>query len=234
MAQEDVTILVVEDDSDIRELLLFNLGKEGYAARGAASAEAALAFLRERKADLAVLDLMLPGMDGMALCRRLRGDPDLAAMPILMLTARGEEADVVSGLEAGADDYVVKPFSPKVLLARVRSLLRRGARNEGEIAGGGVVERGAIVVNPERREVLVAGGRIDLTATEFKILHCLARRPGIVFTRAQLLDLVHGDLHAVTDRAIDVQIVGLRRKLGRAAAAVETVRGTGYRFTDRW
>ena len=234
MGQDAITIIAVEDDADIRDLLIFNLEKEGYQALGAGSGEAALQLILEHKPALVLLDLMLPGMGGMALCRRIRQNPEFAATAILMLTAKGEESDIVAGLEAGADDYVVKPFSPGVLLARVRSLLRRGGGLSGSGAGGEkIIDYGDIVINPERREVLVAGNAVDLTTTEFKILHCLARRPGIVFTRGRLLDLVHGDLHAVTDRAVDVQIVGLRRKLGPLASVVETVRGAGYRFADR-
>ena len=233
MDGQDIGILVVEDEADIRSLILFNLGKEGYLAWGAGTGEEGLRLFREKRPRLVVLDLMLPGMDGMAVCRRIRKDPASGGVPVLMLTAKGEEHDVVAGLEAGADDYVVKPFSPRVLLARIRTLLRRGgAAAAAGPMDGNVVERGAIVINPSRMEALVDGARVELTATEFKLLHCLARRPGIVFTRSQLLDLVYGETHAVTDRAVDVQIVGLRRKLGDAAGMIETVRGAGYRFVD--
>jgi two-component system phosphate regulon response regulator PhoB len=180
---------------------------------------------------LVILDLMLPGMDGMAVCRRIRRGAALKKTLILMLTARGEEEDMVSGLEAGADDYVVKPFGNRVLLARVRSLLRRGGVLGDEKAGEAALVVGEIRLVPERMEVTVAGSKVELTAGEFKMLQVMMRRPGVVFTRNQLLDLVHGTLHAVTDRAVDVQIVGLRRRLGKAGAHVETVRGAGYRIT---
>ncbi|MDR1745349.1 MAG: response regulator transcription factor, partial [Planctomycetota bacterium] len=180
---------------------------------------------------LIVLDLMLPGMDGMAVCRKIRKNPELKSTPVLMLTARSEEEDTVSGLEAGADDYVTKPFSNRVLLARIRSLLRRGGIFTDEDEDDKNLTVGGIRLVPEMREVTVHGRRVDLTAGEYKMLQVLMRRPGVVFTRNQLLDLVRGTLHAVTDRAVDVQVVGLRRKLGRAGAMIETVRGAGYRIS---
>jgi two-component system phosphate regulon response regulator PhoB len=174
---------------------------------------------------------MLPGMDGMAVCRKIRKNPELKSTPVLMLTARSEEEDTVSGLEAGADDYVTKPFSNRVLLARIRSLLRRGGIFTDEDEDDKNLTVGGIRLVPEMREVTVHGRRVDLTAGEYKMLQVLMRRPGVVFTRNQLLDLVRGTLHAVTDRAVDVQVVGLRRKLGRAGAMIETVRGAGYRIS---
>ncbi len=231
MEKNEIRVLVVEDDGDIRTLLLHQLRKDGYIASGAAGGEEGLKAAEKEKPHLVILDLMLPGMDGMAVCRKIRRNPEWKGVLILMLTARGEEEDMVSGLEAGADDYVVKPFSNRVLLARVRSLLRRGGiLSDGE-RGGGALSAGEIRLVPERMEVTVAGRKVDLTAGEFRMLQVMMRRPGIVFSRNQLLDLVHGTMHAVTDRAVDVQIVGLRRKLGRAGAHVETVRGAGYRVT---
>ena len=236
-------VLVVEDENDIRALLLFHLRKAGYLAWGAETGEKALEMIRANPPGLVILDIMLPGMDGVALCRRLKRDPLLAAVPVLMLTAKGEEYDVVGGLDAGADDYAVKPFSPPVLLARVRTLLRRAGDAGGaglpHASGGTPVARldapmvrGPVRLDPARREVRVNGRPVELTATEFKLLQHLMRRPGVVFSRSQLLDLVHGELHAVTDRAVDVQVVGLRRKLGAAGEWVETVRGAGYRFAS--
>lgn len=230
MDNNDFSILVIEDDSDIRTLISTMLRKEGYVVFGAATGEDGLRIFKEKRPDLAILDLMLPGIDGMAVCRRIRKDKD-ARTSILMLTARSSDEDVVSGLETGADDYMVKPFSPRVLAARVRTLLRRSGKSVDSDAEDGVVCAGPVTVNPGRREVLVDGKKVELTAGEFNMLHTLVRRPGMVFTRTQLLDLVHGGLHAVTDRAVDVQIVGLRRKLGKAGEMVETVRGAGYRFS---
>ena len=178
---------------------------------------------------------MLPGLDGLSVCRKLKSDPMTESLPIIMLTAKGEEADVVHGLNMGADDYISKPFSPKVLLARIQAVLRRAAGLEDEYEdeddGEEVVVRD-ITIHPGRHEVFAQGNRVDLTATEFKLLQLLTRRPGWVFTRQQILDGVHGDNYAVTDRAVDVQVVGLRRKLGPAGDCIETVRGVGYRFKE--
>lgn len=234
MTKDDITICVIEDEEDINKLLLFNLRKEGYIARGAASGEEGLEMLAEARPDLLILDLMLPGMDGMAVCRKMKQNPDLRNIPILMLTARNEEEDVVSGFDAGADDYVAKPFSNRVLMARVRSLLRRsGLVADDEPADTHILTVGKITILPERREVTVDGKPVELTAGEYKMLQVMMRRPGVVFTRYQLLDLVRGALHAVTDRAVDVQIVGLRKKLGKAGKLIETVRGAGYRISQK-
>lgn len=230
MENDEIHILVVEDESDIRKVILHNLRKDGYSADGAATGEEALKKAEERQPDLVVLDLMLPGMDGMAVCRRIRQSAELKHTPVLMLTARGGEQDMVSGLEAGADDYVVKPFNNRVLLARIRSLLRRSGALRDEVGEGRDLVVGEIRLVPERREATVDGEKVDLTAGEYKMLQVMMRRPGVVFTRNQLLDLVRGTMHAVTDRAVDVQVVGLRRKLGRAGARIETVRGAGYRI----
>ena len=231
MNKDEIRILVIEDESDIRTLLLHHLRKDGYSAVGAATGEEGLKIAGENHPHLIVLDLMLPGMDGMAVCRKVRQNTGLKKPAILMLTARGEEEDMVSGLEAGADDYVVKPFSNRVLLARIRSLLRRSGVHTDDSATGDALVIGEIRLIPEKREVTVGGQKVDLTAGEYKMLQVMMRRPGIVFTRNQLLDLVHGTMHAVTDRAVDVQVVGLRRKLGSAGQKVETVRGAGYRIT---
>lgn len=223
-------ILIVEDDEDIRELLQYSLGKEGYRVTAVETGEQALEQARSTKPDLVVLDLMLPGVDGWEVCRRLKGDPTTQHIPVVMLTAKGEESDVVVGLELGADDYIVKPFSPKVLLARIRAVLRRRARQETDETA--VLVRGELTVDPVRHEVTVKGKRVDLTATEFRLLHFLARRPGWVFTRQQIVDAVKGEDYPVTERSVDVQMVGLRRKLGPCARYLETVRGVGYRFQE--
>lgn len=233
MEKGAIRILVIEDEQDIRTLILHHLSKDGYLAAGAADGEDGLRQAEEQPPQLIVLDLMLPGMDGMAVCRKLRQNPELKQTPVLMLTARGEEEDMVSGLEADADDYVVKPFSNRVLLARIRSLLRRSGVLSDDGETGKSLRVGAIRLVLERREVTVDGHAVELTAGEYKMLQVMMRRPGIVFTRNQLLDLVRGTLHAVTDRAVDVQVVGLRRKLGVAGAMIETVRGAGYRIAEK-
>jgi two-component system phosphate regulon response regulator PhoB len=224
-------ILVVEDERDILELLRYNLEKDGFTVDTAASGEAALMRVRSQRPDLILLDLMLPGLDGLDVCRAVRGDASTAGVPIIMLTAKSEDADMVAGLELGADDYITKPFSPRVLIARVKSVLRR--RQTAIAPAMEQVVTGSLSIDPAKHEVLEGGRRVDLTATEFRILHFLASRPGWVFTRAQIVDAVRGDGYPVTDRAVDVQIVGLRRKLGSAAASIETVRGVGYRFGER-
>jgi len=222
-------VLVVEDEADILELVRFNLTRKGYQVTGAATGEEALRAARSQAPQLVLLDLMLPGIDGLEVCRQLRRDPRTAATPIIMLTAKGEEADVVTGLEQGADDYVTKPFSPKVLLARVQAVLRRPAQAAG---ADDVLHRGVLTLHPGRREVLLEGRAVTLTFTEFQVLHFLARRPGWVFTRGQIVDAIRGEDYAVTDRSVDVQIVGLRKKLAPHDDLVETVRGVGYRFRE--
>lgn len=221
-------ILVVDDEEDILELVNYNLSREGYEVRCAASGEEGLKLAEERRPDLILLDLMLPGMDGLEICRIVKNDPRFQDILIIILSAKGEEADVVVGLEMGADDYVVKPFSPRVLAARIKSVLRRKRR--GETDSRGILELEGLRLDPKRHEVTSEGGLLDLTATEFKILEYLGRRRGWVFTRSQIVDAVHGEDYPVTDRSIDVQMVGLRKKLGRHGGLVETVRGVGYRI----
>ena len=228
MANEHV--LAVEDEEDILELVRYNLEKEGYRVTGAVSGEEALRHARSQPPDLIVLDLMLPGMDGLTVCRELKQDARTRDLPIIILTAKGEEADIVAGLELGADDYVTKPFSPRVLLARLRAVLRR-RRTEPAPASDTLTIHG-MVIHPGRHEVLVQGRPVDLTATEFRLLAFLARRPGWVFTRSQIVQGVQGEDYAVSERAVDVQIVGLRKKLGLAGQFIETVRGVGYRLKD--
>jgi len=177
-----------------------------------------------------VLDLMLPGLDGLEVCKMLKKDPATQDVPVVMLTAKGEEADIVTGLELGADDYITKPFSPRVLTARIKAVLRRRvAEPVGEAA---VIRLHNLVIHPGRHEVLVDGEPVDLTSTEFRVLHVMARRPGWVFTRRQISEAVHGADYPVTDRSVDVQIVALRQKLGSASRYVETVRGVGYRLKE--
>jgi two-component system alkaline phosphatase synthesis response regulator PhoP len=228
MANEN--ILVVEDEEDILELVRYNLNKDGYRVTGVLTGEEGLKAARFQPPDLIILDLMLPGMDGLTVCRELKQDARTRDLPIIILTAKGEEADIVAGLELGADDYVTKPFSPRVLLARLRAVLRR---RRAEPAGErDVLEIHQMVIHPGRHEVLVQGQPVDLTVTEFRLLSLLARRPGWVFTRSQIVQGVQGEDYAVTERAVDVQIVGLRKKLGPAGQYIETVRGVGYRLKE--
>lgn len=223
-------VLVVDDEEDILELVRYNLAKEGFRLRCVATGEDALATARAELPDLIVLDLMLPGLDGLEVCRILKRDPKTAHVPIVMLTAKGEEADVVAGLELGADDYVTKPFSPRVLLARIKAVLRRKTAQPPEESVPIQVRDIAII--PQRHEVIVRGKPVELTNCEFRLLHYLARRPGWVFTRQQIIDNVRGDNYPVTDRSVDVQVVGLRKKLGPCGDCIETVRGVGYRFKE--
>jgi two-component system phosphate regulon response regulator PhoB len=221
-------ILVVDDEEDIRELVRYNLSKGGYTVMAAGTGEEALQIAHEVRPMLVVLDIMLPGIDGLEVCRRLKSDATLSKTPIVMISALGEEKDVVAGLELGADDYVAKPFSPSVLLARVKSVIRRVGSSP--VADDATLAIEGLKVNPTRREVHVRDDLVELTNTEFKLLHFLMRQPGVVFTRTQIVDGVHGDDYPVTDRSVDVQVVGLRKKLGEIGALIETVRGVGYRF----
>ena len=224
------TVLVVEDEQDIAELVSYHLGREGYQVLVAGTGEEGLKLARAKQPALVVLDLMLPGLDGLEVCKQLRSDPATQQMAVLMLTAKGEESDIIVGLQLGADDYVTKPFSPKVLVARVKALLRRKAETVPDDTSNITIHE--LAIHPGRREVLVKGKPVTLTYTEFGVLHLLARRPGWVFTRTQIRDTTRGEDSISTDRAVDVQIVSLRRKLGPAGKYVETVRGVGYRFKE--
>jgi len=230
------SVLVVEDEEDIRELVSYTLLKEGYQVTSVASGEEALAIATAQPPDLVLLDLMLPGVDGLTVCQRLRSNPASAGVAIVMLTAKGEEPDIVTGLNVGANDYITKPFSRNVLTARVRAVLRNVAPKSDSAAKSSdseaVIQVRNIVIHPGRHAVLVDGQPVDLSATEFRVLLVLARRPGWVFTREQILDAVHGDNYAITSRAVDVQILGLRRRLGAAGELIETVRGVGYRLKE--
>lgn len=226
------SILIIEDEEDIRELVKYNLQRESFIVLEAGSGEAGLKLVERTLPDLILLDLMLPGKDGLEICRILKREERTRGIPIVMMTARGEESDIVAGLELGAEDYIVKPFSPKVLTARAKAVLRRNA-SAPELAPEDVIKIHDMVIHPGRHEVVVKDKKVDLTATEFRILHFLARRPGWVFTRYQIVDAVHGEDYPVTERSVDVQIVGLRRKLKRAGSYIETVRSVGYRFCDK-
>jgi len=223
-------ILVVDDEEDILELVRYNLAKEGYRVSCVTSGEQALKEAKEGAPDLILLDLMLPGLDGLDVCRRLKSDHVTSVIPIIMLTAKGEDADIVTGLELGAEDYVTKPFSPRVLLARLKACLRRKRQEEADETA--IFRAGDLTINTSRHEVLVNGKLAPLTATEFSILYFLARRSGWVFSRDQIIKAVKGDDYPVTERSVDVQIAGLRKKLGNAGNCVETIRGVGYRLKE--
>ncbi len=226
----DNKILVVDDEEDILELVRYNLARDGYRVVCAASGEQALSRAKSEPFDLILLDLMLPGIDGLEVAKRLKSKPETRHIPIIMLTAKGEEADIVTGLELGADDYVTKPFSPRILIARVKAVIRRRVKEETDDSS--IIQIYELEIDPGKRKVLARGLHVELTFTEFQILYLLARRPGWVFTRFKIVDLIRGDDYPVTDRSVDVQIVGLRKKLGPCGKYIETVRGVGYRFKE--
>ena len=225
------TIVVVEDEEDIYEVVRYNLEKEGFHVHGAFSGEIAQQKITVHQPDLVLLDLMLPGISGLDLCRKLKQQDETRQIPIIMVTAKTEDSDIVAGLELGAEDYITKPFSPRVLIARVRSVLRR--QKIGVIDESNIINFDGILINPGQHKVSINDTRLDLTPSEFRILHFLARRPGWVYTRDQIIDAVRGEGYAITDRAIDVQVVGLRKKMGEFGAWIETVRGIGYRFREK-
>jgi len=223
-------ILVVEDEEDIQELVKYNLTKENYQVHCVGSGELGLQQAKKELPDLLVLDLMLPGMNGLEVCRQLKNDSNTNQIPIIMMTAKGEESDIVVGLELGADDYITKPFSVKIFLSRVKAVLRRKQQSTSSESTSIVFPD--LEIHLGKHEVYVKGKLIKLTLTEFKILEFLADKPGWVFTRGQIVDTVRGNGYAITDRAIDFQIVGLRKKLGKVSKYIETVRGVGYRFAE--
>jgi two-component system phosphate regulon response regulator PhoB len=226
MARE--RILVVDDEEDLLELVNYNLAKEGFRVTCVASGERALKEALEALPDLIVLDVLLPRVDGLEICRLLKTDPKTKHIPIVMLTAKSEESDVVTGLELGADDYITKPFSPRVLIARIKSVLRR--KPSGPVDPRQPLRVHEITIDPGRHEVTARGEPIHLTFTEFRLLHFLASKTGWAFTRTQIVDAVKGEDYPVTERSVDVQVTGLRKKLGDLGTYIETVRGVGYRF----
>ena len=229
MAQNK-NILVVEDDPDIKELISFNLSNQGHQVFEANNGELGIEKAREKLPDLILLDLMLPGIHGLDVCRIIKADQETKDIPIIMVTAMGQEEDIVKGLETGADDYITKPFSIKVLLARVSAVLRRSFEEYNQDSDKSLLIN-SISIKPRLREVRVEDKVIDnLTFSEFQILYLLAGHPGWVFTRYQIIDKIRGDNYPVTDRSVDFQIVGLRKKLGGAGKLIRTVRGVGYRF----
>ena len=222
-------ILVIDDEKDLIELVRYNLEQEGFQVTGAADGESGLHIALNEIPDLVVIDLMLPGMDGLDVCRALRSNRRAASIPIIMLTAKSAESDRIVGLEMGADDYVTKPFSPRELAARVKAVLRRTSAPRSK---PNVIRRGILSIDRSRREVSVNGNPIDVTATEFRLLQFFAEHPGRVFSRSELIDATLGREVSVIDRTIDVHITGLRKKLGSCSDWIETVRGFGYRFRE--
>ena len=222
------TILVIDDEKDLIELVRYNLEKEGFDVVGAADGKAGLEVAREHRPDLILLDLMMPGLDGLEVCRRLRADGRTAGIPVILLTAKATEADRVVGLEMGADDYITKPFSPRELVARVKTRLRRAAGGEDLE----ILRCGDLVVDVPRHEVTWKGKSVVLTAAEFRILRFLAKSPGRVYSRSDILDGAFEKDAAVTDRTIDVHVMAIRKKLGKGGALLETVRGFGYKLRE--
>ena len=228
--QNKYKLLVVEDEQDIRDLLIFNLQKEGFKVESADNGDSALSLIRKNNFDLVLLDLMLPGIGGFDLTRILKNDKKTSEIPILMLTAKGEESDIVKGLELGADDYMTKPFSIKVLLARINKILIKSSNRSDEVD---VLKYNSLSINLKARDVILEGKKINLTFTEFEILKLLASHSKWVYTRSEIINNIRGDDYIVTDRTIDFQIVGLRKKMGPVGKYIKTVRGVGYRFEDK-
>jgi len=226
-------ILVIDDEKDILDLVEYNLKQNGYKVSCVATGEEALEVAISFKPDLILLDLMLPGVDGFDVCRNLKSQPDTREIPVIMLTAKSEDIDVVTGLELGADDYITKPFSPRILVARVRAILRKKKKSpETEKSGEMLIRAQDIVIDKRKHVVRVNNQQIDLTYSEFRLLETLAERPGWVFSRYQIVDALRGDDYPVTERSVDVQVVGLRKKLGTSGKYIQTVRGVGYRFKE--
>jgi phosphate regulon transcriptional regulator PhoB len=223
-------ILVVDDEPDLVDLVSYNLKKEGYSIDSASDAESAIVKMRNTGYDLLILDLMLPGMQGIELCRLLREDPKTSVLPIIILTAKGDEVDRILGLEIGADDYMTKPFSPRELVARIKALLRRSSKKPPSEE---IIKIGDLEISTERYRVSIKGNPVPLTSTEFKILLFLAERRGKVITRNQLLDAVWHDDEAVEQRKVDVHIRRLRYAIEKDPSNpeyIKTLRGIGYYF----
>jgi DNA-binding response OmpR family regulator len=225
------TILIVDDEEDILELIKFNLESEGYSIITALTGEKAIKLAWQTPIDLMVLDLMLPGMDGLEVTDFLKNSEKTWDIPIIMLTAKGEESDIITGLELGADDYLSKPFSPKILIARIRAILRRGREKTAPFRSVIDLENG-MIIDPAKHVVSINGDIVDLTLSEFDLLSFLVSKKGWVFTRGQIVDAIRGENYAVTERSVDVIIAGLRKKLKHYAFVIETVRGLGYRYKE--
>ncbi len=229
-----INVLVVEDEAEIQQLVSYNLIKAGLNVTCADSGEEAMERLRAEKIDCVLLDLMLPGMSGIEVCSAMRKGENNSyrSIPVIMLTAKGEEEDIVGGLDCGADDYITKPFSPKVLIARIKAVVKRvvADRNKSEESRTTVILVDGLEIDKGKHEVHLHGAELLLTTTEFSIISLLAEKTGWVFTRQQIIDHVRGYDFLITPRAVDVQIFGLRKKLGEYGKMIETVRGIGYRF----
>jgi two-component system alkaline phosphatase synthesis response regulator PhoP len=232
MAMKQQHIVIVEDEADIAEVIEYSLSREGFETSSALNGQDGLELAQSVKPDLVLLDLMLPGLDGIEICRELKSDANTRSIPIIMVTAKGDESDIVLGLSMGADDYVTKPFSPKELVARVKAVLRRSSAKPESADQDRIVLDG-VTIDVTRHEVLVDGQSVAFTATDLRLLHFLARHPGRVFTRNHLLSRVIGEDVIVIDRNIDVHVRAVRKKLGDHADMIETIRGVGYRFRDR-
>ena len=224
-------ILIVDDEPDILQLLAYNLELENYSTKTFENGEDAIIYAREILPDLILLDLMLPGINGLKVCELLKKDKTTSKIPIIMLTAKGEENDIVKGLDIGADDYITKPFSPKVLIARIDAVLRRLNLTQSD-TNSEVIKFKNLSIHAGKREVKLDDKKIVLTFSEFQILTLLINRPGWVFTRNMIIDALHGENYPVTDRSVDFQIVGLRKKLLHYGSYIKTVRNVGYRFLD--
>jgi two-component system phosphate regulon response regulator PhoB len=225
------TIVAIEDEPDLLEVLQYNLTREGFRVESAKDGDSGFELIGKLRPDLVLLDLMLPGMDGLEICRRVKYDAATRHIPIIIVSAKGEEGDVILGLELGADDYITKPFSPRELLARVRAVLRRGSerREKGDPTP---LSYGGLTIDPLRYEVVVDQASVGFTATEFRLLYFLASHPGRVFTREQLIRNAVGEDVVILERNIDVHVRAMRRKLGLRAGVIETIRGVGYRFAE--
>jgi two-component system phosphate regulon response regulator PhoB len=223
-------IVIIEDDPEIQEMLALAFAGEGWELRGAKNGEEGIAFLDRNGADCIILDIMLPGMDGLKTLRLIKSRPRFKNTPVIMASARGEEADIITGLELGADDYVVKPYSPRVLKARIRAALRRLDEEQEASPEDRPRQEGRLKIDPLRHEARRDDERLELSATEFAMLLHFMSHPDMVFSRNQIIAAVHGPDYPVTDRSVDVQILALRKKLGDAGEMIETVRGVGYRL----
>jgi two-component system phosphate regulon response regulator PhoB len=223
-------ILIVEDDEEIQELLALAMDREGWRLVMAKNGESALKLLKRETVDCVILDIMLPGMDGFTVLKKLKAERTLDAVPVIMTTARGEDADIVAALELGADDYVVKPYSPRVLIARVRAALRRKERSALPEAERTSLREGRLSIDMLKHEALLDDLPLDLSVSEFSLLNTFLSQPGRVFSRNQIIDEIHGADYPVTDRSVDVQVMSLRKKLGDAGGLIETIRGVGYRL----
>lgn len=225
-----MNVIVVEDDEDILELISYNLRREGFTVFGYLLGEEGLARIKRDAPDIVLLDLMLPGVDGLEVCKTIKLEPATRSIPIIMISAKGSETDIITGLELGADDYITKPFSPKILVSRTRAVLRR--YQETVVEAGTTINVHELSIDPGKFQIKLAGSPLDLTRDEFQLLLFFAKHPGWVFTRYQIVDGIKGEDYVVTERAVDVRIVGLRKKLGAYSNYIETVRGVGYRFKE--